>query len=88
MAETLNVSENCLYKIFIKQTGKSPANFIKDLRIDLAKSSLANPNLSVKVIAAHLGYQSVSHFSSAFKKETGKSPSAYRKNILIRNTSI
>lgn len=88
MAETLNVSENYLYKIFIKQTGKSPTNFIKDLRIDLAKSSLANPNLSVKVIAAHLGYQSVSHFSSAFKKETGKSPSAYRKNILIRNTGI
>lgn len=82
MAETLNISENYLYKIFIRQTGKSPTNFIKDLRIDLAKSSLANPNLSVKIIAANLGYQSVSHFSSAFKKATGKSPSAYRKSIL------
>ena len=81
MAAELNISENYLYKVFVKKTGDPPTVFIKKLRIDLAKSSLSNPNLSIKVIADHLGYENVSQFSSVFKREVGESPASYRRNI-------
>ena len=81
MAAALNISENYLYKIFVSKTGKSPAAFITRLRMDIAKSALANPTLPIKSIAAHLGYPDVSHFSSVFKKEWGISPRAYRSRL-------
>ena len=88
MADALNISENYLYKIFVSKTGKSPATFITDLRMDTAKSALANPNLPIKAIAANLGYPDASHFSTAFKRECGMSPRQYRQNLFTRNTDI
>lgn len=81
MASSLNISENYLYKIITSQTGKTPTELITGLRMDIARSALANPNLPVKTIAANLGYGSVSHFSNVFKKEYGFSPSEYRRQL-------
>lgn len=81
MADALNISENYLYKIFVSKTGKSPAAFITDLRMDTAKSALANPALPIKAIAANLGYPDASHFSTAFKRECGISPREYRQKL-------
>lgn len=81
LADHLNISENYLYKIFVSKTGKSPAAFIVNLRMETAKQALANPSLPVKTIAAHLGYPDVSHFSTVFKRECGVSPREYRRSI-------
>lgn len=81
LADHLNISENYLYKIFVSKTGKSPAAFITNLRMVTAKQALANPSLPVKMIAAHLGYPDVSHFSTVFKRECGVSPREYRRRI-------
>ena len=88
MADALNISENYLYKLFVSKTGKSPATFITDLRMDTAKSALANPNLPIKAIASNLGYPDASHFSTAFKRECGMSPRQYRQHLLMKNTDI
>ena len=81
MAGDLNISENYLYKIFVSKTGKSPGAFITALRMETAKQALANPSLPIKMIAAHLGYPDISHFSTVFKRVYGMSPREYRRKI-------
>lgn len=81
MADALNISENYLYKIFVSKTGKSPAAFIQNLRMETAKQALANQSLPIKMIASNLGYPDVSHFSTVFKRTWGVSPRAYRDRL-------
>ena len=49
-----------------------------------AKRLLVYTNRSTIEIAAELGYNDSSHFSKFFKKHTGKSPTAFRKEKLTR----
>ena len=51
------------------------------LRSDLAKRHLADHDLSISKIAWLLGYSDVSAFSSAYKRQTGKTPRAIRQQI-------
>lgn len=82
MAEALNISENYLYKIFVSKTGRSPAAFVRNLRMETAKQALANQALPIKAVASHLGYPDTSHFSTVFKRTWGVSPRAYRNGLL------
>lgn len=82
MADALNISETYLYKIFVSKTGKSPAAFIQNLRMETAKQALANQSLPIKMIAGNLGYADVSHFSTVFKRTWGVSPRAYRDGLM------
>lgn len=68
-------------KRFTAVFGTSPCAYLMNLRLSHAKSLLAADELSVGGIAAACGYSDVYAFSAAFKKYTGISPSAYRKQI-------
>jgi AraC-like DNA-binding protein len=61
--------------------GTPPHAYLKALRLERAKELLANHSLPVTDIALNCGYATPSAFSSAFHKETGFTPSHYRKNI-------
>lgn len=50
-------------------------------RIDRARTLLAERDLSITRIAAELGYSAPTHFTRAFQRETGLSPSRFRGNI-------
>jgi AraC-like DNA-binding protein len=47
----------------------------------LAKSALASAEVPMIDIAEMAGYQSVSAFSTAFKRETGLSPTLYMRSL-------
>jgi AraC-like DNA-binding protein len=51
---------------------------LENLRSDLAKQYLSDPDLSISRIAWLLGYQEVSAFTHAFKRWSGKTPRAAR----------
>ena len=82
IATHINVSENYLYKIFMKHCGHSPQQQILNYRINLSCNYLQNPTLAIKTIAEQLGFASYNHYSAAFRKVKGISPSAYRKQLL------
>ncbi|OGV51111.1 MAG: hypothetical protein A2X49_00260 [Lentisphaerae bacterium GWF2_52_8] len=65
-------------RIFTKSYGMPPANFVRELRLRQAIRLLQSEHLSIKEIAARCGFLDASHFSKAFKSETGKSPRAFR----------
>jgi len=52
-----------------------------DARYNHAKEKLRNKNLNISDIAANLGYSEVAHFSRAFHKWSGVSPSKFRKQL-------
>ncbi|MBQ7225397.1 MAG: helix-turn-helix domain-containing protein [Clostridia bacterium] len=68
--------------IFKKQTGKSPNEYIIDLRLQLAQNFLCSTNMSVKQISHRVGYADQYFFSRLFKKRLGVSPQVYRKQCV------
>ena len=64
---------------FMKLLGRSPAQEIRRIRIERARTLLADSNLSIPDIAEACGYVSYTYFGNLFKKETGLSPGRYRK---------
>lgn len=64
--------------IFKQQTGCTPRDYHQLLRMHRACQFLGGSALSVKEVAARLGYQDQFHFSRAFKAFQGVSPVRYR----------
>lgn len=56
--------------------------YIRKLRIDKALHLLQNTSHSLSEIAYLTGFSDQSHFSRIFKKHMGKSPSAYKKDLV------
>ncbi len=81
IAGTVNYSPFHFIRIFKAETGKTPYEYLLDIKIDKAKQLLKNTNLSITDICFSSGFNNRSHFSVVFKKKTGYSPSQYRKII-------
>ena len=64
--------------LFKKQTGSTPMQVYAKLRIKAACQLLGETQLTVKEVAAEVGYDDAYYFSRAFKKVMGMSPSHYR----------
>ena len=78
-AKLLNKSPKTLSNIFLSYNHHSPLEVIHN-RIALeGKRLLLNTDKISKEIAYELGFEDQSHFSRFFKKETGVSPSSFRK---------
>lgn len=63
-------------------TGFSPLNYLINIRISEAIRLLKRNEASVTDIALETGFYSSQHFSTTFKKLTGFTPRAFRKNNL------
>ena len=80
-ASEIGISENYLSRLVKKYTGRSVGAWIDIVRIQRAKRMLAETHLPVIDIAAGVGVEDQSYFSRLFKKETGLTPSAFRKKM-------
>lgn len=75
------LSADYLDRLFKRESGQTLTDFILQSRIALAKQLLENEGLRISDISSKVGFINPSHFSSAFKKVTGISPYAYRKQL-------
>ena len=80
-AELLNLSSYQLNAITKTSVGKTVSDLINEQIILEAKRYLLATSNQIKDIADHLGYEDVSYFIRFFKKHTGHSPEAFRKNF-------
>lgn len=74
LARKVAMNECYLKKGFKALTGKTIHEFQHERRIARAKDLLQQSNRSVSDVAMELGFSSISHFSTAFKKATGLKP--------------
>lgn len=81
LAQMESVSMTTYNLHFKRQIGMSPTRYILALRMHSAKELLESSKLSVRDIGAMCGYDDFNFFTKVFKKYTGKSPSAYRKDV-------
>ena len=79
-----NISDEAFFskfhfiRLFKTIYGKTPHQYLKAIRIEKAQQILKTDN-SVSEACFSVGFDSLSSFSSLFKKVTGESPSAYSK---------
>ena len=81
-AESLHISTNWFIHNFKQYTGMSPAQYILSLRMVNAQSLLERTTYNIKEISEIVGYENPLYFSRVFKKEIGKSPAQYRKEMI------
>ncbi|MBR5507961.1 MAG: helix-turn-helix domain-containing protein [Clostridia bacterium] len=79
LAANVNISPQYLCKIFRKDTGITISQYINEMRLNHAKSLLKMSSLSINEICIKSGFNTSEHFTRAFKKRFGISPSQYRK---------
>ena len=75
------LSKSYIIHLFSKEFGTTPKQYIMQKRIAAAKVLLSGSRSELSDIAEQLGFSSVQHFSSSFKKYTGKTPDGYRKRL-------
>lgn len=85
IASYIGINRSYLTNIFKKNINMSPQEFLVNYKIDKACELLNSTDLSIKAIAASVGYTDPLTFSKIFKKVTGNSPKNYRNAISSEN---
>ncbi|MFC2821140.1 MAG: helix-turn-helix domain-containing protein [Spirochaetales bacterium] len=78
IADDVHVSEDYLTRIFKKELGLSPWDYVNRYRVWLAGRLLRNTGMSVNEISMATGFQDQAYFCRVFKKIKGYSPSFIR----------
>jgi AraC-like DNA-binding protein len=81
LAAVAGMSPSHFARRFSGALGISPGRYIMRRRIEEARIRLAESDDTLDAVAADLGFCDGFHFSKVFKKETGLSPSAFRKTL-------
>ena len=82
LAKTAQLSRSSFLRKFQEVCRTSPAKYLTQRRIEVAKQMLAHTSLPLFEIAENTGFYDASHFFRIFTAETGMSPTLYRKEHL------
>ncbi|WP_181369465.1 response regulator transcription factor [Flavobacterium album] len=74
-----------MIRMFSQFMGTTPYSYILNRKIEKSKLLLEATDLPVSAVAADMGFYSPSNFCATFKKFTGLSPEAYRKQYWIKS---
>jgi AraC-like DNA-binding protein len=75
LSRIAGINEFKLKRGFKETFSQTVFEYLSDVRLELAKNDLLDKRKSATEIAFELGYSSLQHFSSAFKKKFGIAPS-------------
>ena len=85
IALNIGIDRSYLSRIFTEKLGKSPKQYLLDLRMEKAKTYLQSTSYTVQTIANSVGYPDIGAFSKMFSHYYGIPPTKVRKNP-SRNT--
>lgn len=81
IAEMASMTTPSFCRYFKKITKKTFTKFVNEYRVVHAAKLLAEKQISIANISYESGFNNFSHFNKLFKEFTGKSASAYRKEL-------
>lgn len=79
LAAHANCSRAQLFKVFKKETGMTPNDFWKRIRIETAQDLLRTSDRTITDIAMTCGFTTSQYFSSVFRNYIGVTPREYRR---------
>jgi len=79
LAAQAGLSKFHFHRLFKSAVGDAPSRYHMNLRMHEAKRLLRESKQSVVAVGLDVGYTNPSHFAQIFRRETGLSPSDYRK---------
>jgi AraC family transcriptional regulator len=79
MAMLAGVTPSHFCRIFRKETGISPHQYVMKARLERAQQLLTQTDMALSTISEFLGFTSQSHFTRAFRQSVGEPPSDFRK---------
>jgi len=79
LAAQAGLSKFHFQRLFKSAVGVAPSRYHINLRMNLARRLLRETKMGVVAVALEVGYTNPSHFAQLFRRETGLSPSDYRR---------
>lgn len=81
LAKEAHLTTDHFIRLFKKELGCTPAQFIIERKMTQAMLMLASQPLLTKEVAYSLGYDNLSYFTRLFRKHTGMTPKEYRESF-------
>ena len=77
----LNMTNSTLYRKIKSITGTSPTDFIRNIRLKNSCLLLQKGTMNISEVAYAVGFNDPKYFTRCFRKEFGKTPGDYRKEL-------
>ncbi|PKA45072.1 AraC family transcriptional regulator (plasmid) [Rhizobium sullae] len=80
LARLIDLSDGHFHRAFRASTGRTPLQFINELRVQRAVQMLARHPTNIAELAFSVGFSSPTHFARVFRRVVGCLPSEYRSH--------
>ena len=81
LARETGMSVSHLGRTLRASLGKSPTEFVMEMRLHMAREMIADPSRTLSAIAAATGFSDQAHLTRSFKSAFGTPPGKYRKRL-------
>jgi DNA-binding response OmpR family regulator len=79
LAKLIGTNEKRLSRAFRESMGKTPFEYLREKRLEMARRLLTETSLAVSAVAEEAGFTSAANFATAFREHFGMTPSEYRR---------
>ncbi len=79
LTELTKYSYSHLFRLIEKYYGKTPHELVFEIKMNFAYNRVINSDDVIEFISESVGYKSLSHFNTAFKKQYGITPGSLRR---------
>lgn len=88
LAQIAGTSERTIARLFVKELGQTPHDFVESVRIDQARSMLEATEHAVKAIAFDCGFANSQQMRAAFQRRLGVTPLRYRETFRPNSSRV
>ncbi|WP_343534113.1 AraC family transcriptional regulator [Pedobacter sp.] len=82
------MSKATFYRLFKRELGISPNDFILTEKMKKAKEMLLKPGIKIAAISYELGFSDANYFIRTFKKVVGMTPGAFQSQSMVSRLSF
>ncbi|MCK9160119.1 MAG: AraC family transcriptional regulator [Bacteroidaceae bacterium] len=87
LSEISDLSNDHFIRLFKKEVGNTPIQYINQKKIEKAQLILITDNIPIKNIAYMLAFEDQSYFNRLFKKTVGLTPQKYRDSYIPKENT-
>ena len=89
LADLVSMAEGSLCRFFRMNVGTSIFEYLNRIKVDFACKLLMDPDIGIMDVCLDSGFNNLSHFNKQFRKNTGATPTEYRKQFrwLVKDQS-